>query len=158
MSSRFILIAAALAAPHLASAGIPAWCGSHEGHYSSGRTALDPAPEQAVTGIIEGRCSKNAYHESGGPSEAELEKARTTWSQRLLMTEDDWAEAVAWSENNELGRDLSTKDLASLTPVDQLRLFRDSFRPASEMYLADVLESRLSEAGRLGLRISGGGE
>ena len=158
MSSRFILIAAALAAPHLASAGIPAWCGSHEGHYSSGRTALDPAPEQAVTGIIEGRCSKNAYHESGGPSEAELEKARTTWSQRLLMTEDDWAEAVAWSENNELGRDLSTKDLASLTPVDQLRLFRDSFRPASEMYLADVLESRLSEAGRLGLLISCVGE
>src|SRR3569833_685237 len=74
------------------------------------------------------------------------------------MTEDDWAEAGAWSENNERGRDLSTKDLASLTPGDQLRLFRDSFRPASEMYLADVLESRLLEAGRLGLLISCVGE
>lgn len=157
MSTRLLLVVAALAAPRIARAEVPAWCGDNHGSYSDRQAALDPDAERAVAGIIDGLCAKSRYG-NDAPGEPELEQARRVWSQRLLMTDADWADAAVWEHHADLGRALSTKVLAKMTAVDQLTLMLDPFPPASAPYLADVLEGHLTEAGRLALLIACVGE
>jgi hypothetical protein len=136
-------------------AGVPAWCkdASFTDHYDlKDLSAKDP--RDVVITFAKASCAPTPEAEAG---RAEIEKARQAWSKKLGMTEDDWADAVAYAKSDYRSEkfEYSTKDLAAFTPIDQYKALTDGFpRPGGNapfrepFYLADALESRLSEVGR----------
>ncbi len=82
-----------------AQAGAPAWCKG---------ASFDPArydlkdlsakdPRDVVIAFAKATCAPTPEAEAG---RAEIDKARQAWSKRLSMTEDDWADAVAYAKSD----------------------------------------------------------
>lgn len=150
------LVLAGAARPALA--GVPAWC--KDASFGSDRYDLKDLsakdPRDVVIAFAKATCAPTPEAEAG---RAEIEKVRLAWSKKLGMTEADWADAVAYAKSDYRSEkiEFSTKDLAAFTPLDQFKAITDGFqRPGGNppfrdpFYLADALDSRLSEVGRLG--------
>ncbi len=143
-----------LLATHEASAGVPAWCGSDK--YEANNEDLNQLssskdPRDLVPTIVNILCTQNPDIE---PHRKEVEAARQAWGKKLGMRDVDWADAVAWFRDTShvFKADLSTKDLAKLTPIDQYEAIGNAFGTGSDsdpLYGADVLEQHLTDTGRM---------
>ncbi|HET9622899.1 MAG TPA: hypothetical protein VFP84_16110 [Kofleriaceae bacterium] len=139
-----VMASAAHAAP-------ASWCkgaaaGSADLHELSSKE-----PRNVIRGFVAAECSPNGEVEA---HRAEIEQARAAWSKKLGMTEADWADAVAYaatSDDYSINASVSTKNLASATPLDQYALImktQDSSANEDAMYVTDMFDRKLSEVGR----------
>ena len=139
-----------------AAAGVPAWC--KDASFGSDRYDLKDLsakdPRDVIIAFAKASCAPTPEAEAG---RAEIEKARQAWSKKLTMTEDDWADAVAYAKSDYRSErfEFSTKDIAAFTPIDQFKALTDGFpRPGGNLpfddpfYIADALDNHLSEVGR----------
>ncbi|MGN6104906.1 MAG: hypothetical protein ACTHU0_07375 [Kofleriaceae bacterium] len=139
----------------------PAWC---KGAAFAGEVELrdlsSQDPRKVVLAFAQAACAPTPEAQA---RRSELEKSRQSWGQRLGMVESDWADVVAWVSANE-GRDVdlqfSTNDVTRFTPLDEYKAITEGFRLPNgngdykdPIYVADVLDRRLSEVGRYGLLI-----
>lgn len=148
--------ALALLTPGAAHAGVPTWC--KDASFGSDRYDLKDLsardPGEVVMTFAKATCAPTPEADA---SRGEIEKSRQAWSKKLGMTDADWADAVAYAKvDGRLGKlDYSTKDLAAFTPLDEYKALTDGFpRPNGNgpfedpFYIADALDSHLSEVGR----------
>ena len=140
-----------------ASAGVPAWCGAGTFNANSSELrTLDTSKdvEAIIPALASALCTPSAEMEA---HRSELEQARQAWGKKLGMSDADWADVPVWTRAN-LGNffvgDVSTKDLAALTPIDQYagiyQHFGDLYsKPADHLYAADMLDQHMTETGRM---------
>jgi len=137
-----------------ASAGVPDWCkdASFDDRYD-----LKDLSSQDIDNVVStyamAACKPTAEAEA---NKANIDKGRAAWGKKLGMTDGDWADAVAYANVDERSSDpqLSTKDIAKMTPIDQYVAVREGFsengsRFENPVYLADMFEPNLTELGRL---------
>ena len=149
---RWVMMAAAsglFVAAGSAEAAPAAWCKGATFDKPDLHELRSDNPARVIRAYVAAECSPTDEVEQ---QRAELEKARAEWSKKLGMAEDDWADAVAWarsSSDDGYRAELSTKDLAAMSPADQWQVIEDA--RADPLYLADIFEPKLSEVGRLAL-------
>src|SRR5262245_18832480 len=134
---------------------LPAWCGgaSFETNPWNMNDLKATDPQDRVWAIARFSCSPSP---AAVQQRATIEAARREWSAKLFMTDQDWGDAVA-SINKRVDLaniELSTKQLDQMSPFDQYRAIREGITINTQtvgntLYLADALEGRLTEAGRL---------
>ncbi len=161
----------AAAAP--ARADVPAWCSA------IGQNRIDRS--QDLTHALDDNDPRNALKEIVGdlckPDEAvtarlkDFDAARAKWSERLDLTEADWADVAAYATlgqgprmNGEVRIDTKGREIgigeglkrawSSFDPIDQFAMLNADAGPSGDMsldhdYLADALGAKLSETGRL---------
>lgn len=137
-----------------ASAAGPDWCKSASSANYELKDLSSQDVERVISTLAMATCKPTA---EATANKAAIEKSRQAWGKKLGMNDSDWADAVAFANVDGRPSDpaLSTKDLAKLTPIDQyvaIRVgFSDNGAPFENyVYLADMLESNLTEVGRLG--------
>ncbi len=137
----------------------PAWCGKTNPHANLGvSSALGNDAGDALVGIYMTSCfpsGDDAQHA------AEIEAARRTWSNRLGLTDADWADVADFAEadlGSRRGGSISPrsddrdKPWSAMSPIDQFvaigwhQVNSDFVDPA---YMADAFGPHLSEAGRV---------
>jgi hypothetical protein len=161
MSSLLLASAILLAASGHAQAA-PAWCSqtggslSYYGDFKGIYTEDDP--RDAIYDLVVLTC----YPDNQQKAEAaKIEATRQAWSQKLGLSEADWADAADWASHSQ-----GERNAPSLYPrdtkaawgawgaVDQYAgilnsTMGDSARVTDHHYLTDALGPRLTEAGRL---------
>jgi len=151
-----ILALAVAGASHTAAAGVPAWCKSAPPTRSALADDLkSPDPITAVSAIALFSC--DASRESDAIRH-DIDAIRAAWSKKLGLADADWVEAVQWavtSHSLDPYLELSTKNLATLTPSDQFIAIAQEFKNdahyaiSDPLYVADALDAHLTETGRL---------
>ena len=151
-----------LALAGTASAQAPAWCKGYESRdQPSWEDALKDDIYDAIPDIVGCVCT----HKCGSSSDdwekhgREVEQARQKWSQKLDMTDADWAEAVEWASGRHdkdynVRGDNKSLALSSLGPVDQYSIILNantgfSNKAMDQNYVADAFGPKLTESGRL---------
>ena len=136
-------------APQVAAAGVPGWCKgtSDAGEYDLKELSNSDASE-VVGSIAKLSCSPSKELDA---HRGEIDRARAAWGQKLGMGDADWADALAFAESDHSFKaDFAGKGLDKLTPVDQFKTIHDAFEDVADpLYLADALDGRLTEAGRV---------
>jgi hypothetical protein len=152
----FVVCLGVFVGARTASAELPKWCGKTD-NKDLDKYALNDLKrteaDDVVRAIARTRCSSSAEL---APMQGQIDQARAAWGKKLGMTEDDWADAVAFIDNRDGNYpkvDLSTKDMAQFTPMDQWQAIKnglgnDSVKGGAQ-YVTDALDSRLTEVGRL---------
>lgn len=144
------------AAAGSALAAVPAWCkdAKLEQDYDL-KDLSDTDTDDVVVAFAKATCAPNA---EAAANRAEIERARAAWSKKLYMSEADWADAVAYARVGGRVKNLSlaTKDFAAFSPLDQYHAIREGFSNNGSsfddyLYLADSLDHKLTEVGRLGV-------
>src|SRR5687767_10096662 len=114
-----------------ASAGVPDWCKDYSSDYRYDLKDLSSKDvgDRIITTFVGAACKPDAEVEA---NRADIEKARAAWGKKLGMNDADWVDAVAWANvgarPSSMGRDdVSTKDLAAFTPVDQYVAITEGF-------------------------------
>jgi len=143
--------------PASSLAASPAWCSAHkdsrlDSDLNSALTSDDV--NWAVYALVSATCQPDSEASS---RQKDVAAARAKWSTRLAMAEGDWADAAAWAAEDQstrhstsLRNDQPKRAWSSLDPVGQyIALNFDLANDYDADYLADALEPRLSEAGRL---------
>jgi hypothetical protein len=154
--NRLILVsvggAMSLVMASAAHAGPAAWCKGASGGSPDLRDLASKEVREVILGFVAAECAPNAEVEA---HRGELEQSRAAWSKKLGMTEADWADAVAYaatSDDYSINASISTKNLATATPLDQYALIEKSdggpSATADQMYATDMFERNLSEVGR----------
>jgi hypothetical protein len=144
-----VIAFAAASVPHVASAGVPAWCkGSGDAGDEELKQMASSDATEAVAAIAKASCT------SGHDIDAhrkDVDAARAAWNKKLAMTDADWADAIAYADSDHAFKaDLSGKGLDKLTPIDQFKAIHDAFEDVTDsLYIADALDARLTEAGRV---------
>ncbi|MFT3698557.1 MAG: hypothetical protein QM831_35760 [Kofleriaceae bacterium] len=150
----WMMIVVASLVSHVAYAGGPAWCKDAQ---KGGGDMADLTSNDASTvmkAFVSVSCFPSPETEA---KKAEIDQARTAWSKRLGMSEADWADVVEWSKQNDYDikpdQNMSTKEFTEMTPIDQWAAIKradaDVQGPMDAMYVADILDAKLSEAGRM---------
>ncbi len=128
-----------------ASAGVPGWCKDAEDARYDLRDLSSTEVGEVISTLALATCKPTA--EASG-SAAQIEAARQAWGKKLSMIDADWADAVAYA--NVGGRteklELSVKDLAAMTPIDQYIVISGGGDRIE--YYTDMFEPNLSEVGR----------
>ncbi|MBE7450607.1 MAG: hypothetical protein HS111_17420 [Kofleriaceae bacterium] len=134
----------------------PGWCkGASFAGEVDPRDLAAKEPQRVVAALAHASCAPDPR---AAANRAEVDRSRAAWGQRLGMTEADWGDVIAWIDAGE-GRDvkleLSTRELARFTPIDQYIAIAEGFpRPGGDapfvdpIYVADALEPALGEVGR----------
>jgi hypothetical protein len=155
MSQRkMFLVIAALAAPTTAHAA-PTYCKQPgmdrvlvEGGFEM---VLEPDPRTALPQIIGGICNPSDDVKARAK---ELEAVRAKWSQRLDLTESDWADIADWAlepqgHRVQLGLKAEKQALSAMDAVDQYAtITATKYNAGDALYLIDALSTRPTEAGR----------
>jgi hypothetical protein len=156
MVNKWVIVSASvLLASGTAVAGPAAWCKGVEGGKSADMSSLSSKDSRdVIKAFVAVECNPTAEVEA---HRADIEQARAAWSKRLGMSEADWADAAAWSKVNDydVHGDMSTKNFVEMTPVDQFEAIThaggDIQGPMDAVYVADIVDAKLSEPGRLAL-------
>ena len=152
-----------LALARTASAQGPGWCKGYESRdQPSWEDALKDDVYDAIPDIVGCVCT----HKCGSSSDdwekhgREVEQARQKWSQKLDMTDADWADAAAWASGRHdkdynVRGDNKSLALSALGPVDQYSIILNadtgfSNKTMDQNYVADAFGPKLTETGRLG--------
>ena len=144
-----------LAAPSLAHAELPTWCGKNSFETTSYEvnSLKRTEPDYIVRAIAKVLCSNS---DEIKPHQGKAEELRKTWSQKLGMRDADWADAVAFIENRDGSYpkvELSTKNIAEFTPMDQWWAIHEGLKSGDihvkGVYAADMMQRNFSEVGRL---------
>ncbi len=156
-----LLVVADTSAAHAAK---PAWCKSAGDASLNVYGSLEDVfkeddPRDALYTLVAASCFPDSDAQAAA---SRLEAARKEWSQKLHLTEADWADVAEWATRSQGERNSPTiypsdPKLAwsKYTPVDQYggiinSQTGDSSRVADPAYVADALGERLGQAGRLG--------
>lgn len=161
-----------------AAADVPAWCkgagdakidfnitnGNGEFKYNS--AADDDKDIDALSDIVGALCTPGPENYTKGADakkfHAQVEAARARWTKRFEMSDEDWADAAAWSASGIGDRrglsfhaDLQKKPWSSFGPVEQFAgVTRGAGMSGDAMldhvYFADALGAKITQAGRLG--------
>lgn len=141
---------------HVSSASAaPAWCkdAQADDRYDLGDLSSKD-PERVVKTLVKATCKPNPEAQANA---AQIEAARQAWGKRLVMSDADWVDAVAFTNDSSIDRpDLSTKDPAAMTALDQYKVIQYGIPNSNAMsggydnpdYLTDMFEPNLTEAGR----------
>ena len=141
----------------MARAGEPTWCKGEDFKASgSSFTVLAQQdtqdPRSFVSALVKFSCSSDPELEA---KRGELDKLRAEWSENFAMNDADWADAVVYAKENGNQSDkisMQATTFATMSPIDQFVAITKGFAAASNpLYVADVLDSTLTEAGRTGL-------
>jgi hypothetical protein len=146
---------------HVARAGEPAWCKGEDfkqSSYSFGMIAQQDTedPRGLLDQLVKLTCSSDPGLEA---KRGELAKLHAEWSKNFAMNDADWADALAYTKEHGAGSNsitLQANTFATLSPIDQFAAITDGFAKVSSnpLYVADVLDGNLTEAGRLGFLTS----
>lgn len=138
------------------AAAAPAWCkdAKVEDRYDLSNLSSKDI-EYVITTIVKATCKPTSEAQANA---AQIEAARQAWGKKLGMSDADWADAVAFTNNDRpKGLEFSTKDAAAMTALDQYHAIRDGISPTNTFvgydepdYLADMFEPNLTEVGRFG--------
>lgn len=145
--------AAVLAGAGPAAAAPPAWCKDAASEAADLQKLSSRDPRDVIKTFVAVECAPSAEIEA---HRGDIETARQAWSKRLGMAEADWADAVVYArthDDSQVPADVSVKNLAQATPLDQYAVVRKAGEALSDMdalYAADMFEPNLTEAGRLG--------
>lgn len=143
----FLLVAGvALAWNSKAHAGAPSWCkGTSQfkaDDYASAKDDIDRVRQ------LVNDCQPDAA--------GAFQKALAEESKRLSMTDADWNDAVAWDNAqgySSVDLKMQGTSFATLSPIDQYLAIRkgveNGHNGADALYMADALDQKLTEAGRL---------
>jgi hypothetical protein len=139
------------------------WCKGKSGKVGSAGSWEDAVkqddPTDSVPAIVACLCD----HECGSSSNdfevhgADVEKSRQSWSKRLEMSDDDWADAAAWAtemasarQGHELRNDDEKIAWSTLDPIGQYMLLNWNIGIHYDAnYMADAFGANLSAAGKL---------
>jgi len=142
---------------HSAFAGEPAFCKGEdfkESPYNFGIIAQQPSddPRGLLDQLVKFTCTADPALD---PKRGELDKIRAEWSKNLAMNDADWADMVAYAKEHGGGSNdisIQANTLATLSPVDQFAAISNGFENVGSDpgYIADALDSSLTEVGRLG--------
>ncbi len=155
MKTHLVIVAAAILGRAGAAAAAPGWCKDAKFDSTSDLSGLKADHfDQAITTVVKATC-KPAPENSG--QAGAVERLRQQLSKDLGMTDADWADAVAFTNPDAEGytSTVSTKDFATMTPLDQYQVITSGLSTAGGNffqdfnYLTDVFEPNLSEVGRL---------
>jgi hypothetical protein len=143
-----------------AFAGLPAWCkgyDSGQGEYGIFKNSLQNDDRSNVELTLNWSCSTASGERD--KQQADIQAAKADISKRLFMNDADWSEAVEYVKENgsqKMSDDIkvSGATFAAFTPIDQYLAIRKETNGFDSLYLADALESNLSEMGRLGFLAS----
>ena len=159
MSSKVFLVAGIALGwmSHAARAGEPAWCKGEDfkkDSYSFGVLGQQDTedPRGLLQQLVKLSCSSDPGLEA---KRGELAKYHAEWSKNFAMNDADWADALAYVKEGGGGSNTITvqaNTFATMSPLDQFAAITKGFDNVSSnpMYVADVLDGNLSEAGRLG--------
>ncbi|MEP6859190.1 MAG: hypothetical protein ABJE66_01120 [Deltaproteobacteria bacterium] len=159
MSSKVFLVATVALGwmSHAAHAGEPAWCKGEDfkaDRYSFGMIAQQDTedPRGLLSELVKLSCSSDPGFDA---KRAELDKLHVEWSKNFAMNDADWADAIAYTKEGGGGSNtitLQANTFATLSPLDQFAAITEGFAKVSSnpLYVADVLDGNLTEAGRLG--------
>jgi hypothetical protein len=138
------------------AAAEPAWCkGASFSDEPDLKDLSSNDPEKVMTTFALAACKPTPEVTAHA---ADIEKNRAAWGKRMGMTENDWADMVAWiaaGEGRSVKLEYSTKDISKFTPIDNYKAIVDGFaRGGGEgpyrdtIYVADMLDRTLGEVGR----------
>jgi hypothetical protein len=142
-----------------AFADAPAWCkgelADHRISISGGKdAAFKDDPTWAIYDIVGWMCHPDDEAKQMMPK---FEEARQSWSKRLFMTDDEWADAATWASYGQGERVNSTLRIdgkpawSSLDGIDQYILLQNEIgKDYDANYIADALDAKLTEIGRFG--------
>ena len=146
---------------HSAHAGEPAWCKGEDfkqDFYTYGHLAQEDTadPRGFLTSLVKLTCSSDPKLDE---KRGELDKLKAEWSKNFAMNDADWADAIAYVKEHGSGSNtiaMQGTTLATLSPIDQFVAISDGFDKVSTnpAYVADALESNLSEVGRVAFLMS----
>lgn len=144
-------LAALLCHVGTASAGVPAWCKEADPSLSFDMKDLSSQNIEMVVRTLAAATCKPTPESSAAA--AQIEASRQAWGKKLLMNDADWADVIAYinASGNPDELQLSVKDVAAMTPLDQYKIIWDSQGGSSRDntdYFADMFEPNLSEVGR----------
>jgi hypothetical protein len=111
-------------------------------------------PERVLEALAKTACSTNPAVDA---QRGQIDRAREAWGKKYGLVGADWADMIAYSKINgyTFEADLSTKNLAGLTPIDQFIAIENGLvghnqTPiADQIYAADALGTHLTQTGRL---------
>jgi hypothetical protein len=159
MNSKVFLVAGVALGwmSHAARAGEPAWCKGEdfkESPYSFNVLAQQDTedPRGLLQQLVKLSCSSDPGFDA---KRGELEKVRAEWSKNFAMNDADWADALAYVKGGGGGNNditLQANTFATMSPIDQFAAIANGFDKVSTnaLYVADVLDGNLTEAGRVG--------
>jgi hypothetical protein len=138
----------------IAHAAAPAWCGGKTFQVSNVQSSFNlPRLDDQVKAIAKWSCATNADAEAARPT---VDAKRRDMSQKLHMSEADWADGVAFIDNHDGNYPqiaLSTKVLAQYTALDQYIAISKGVDQGNvkvdPLYVIDALDGQLSEWGRV---------
>jgi hypothetical protein len=157
-----IAVSLTLTLARAAAADAPAWCsGKSEAVSVAGywtKAVKEDDPLDSIPAIVACLCD----HKCGSSSDdfevhgAEVEQSRQSWSKRLEMADDDWADAAAWAvvtpstrQSYDTPNNHDKVAWSTLDPVGQYLLINDWSQSSDVNYIADAFGAKLSESGRL---------
>lgn len=155
----FAVVSAMALATQVAQAGAPAWCKDARKGDGDMRDLSSKDARTVMKAVVALSCFPTPEAE---PHRAEIDQARNAWSKALGMSEADWADVAEWSKENDYdlkpADNMSTKEFTEMTPIDQwaaiTRASDDAGGNMDAMYVADILDAKLSEAGRMAFLMS----
>lgn len=139
------------------AAAAPAWCKDAKFDETDDLADLKATEgdriNYAIRTVVKASCKPGASIKGQA---AAVEARRKQLSADMGMNDADWADAVAFVNNNESAPEIkvSTKDLGTMTPIDQYQVIWDGVdTPGGNHfddynYLTDMFEPSLSEVGK----------
>ncbi|HSD86230.1 MAG TPA: hypothetical protein VLB44_01905, partial [Kofleriaceae bacterium] len=156
--NKSVVVALGLLGPGIAVAAPPAWCKDAKFGETSDLGDLKASEpdrvDYAIKTVVKATCKPEA---SIANRAGDVEKRRQQLSGELGMTDADWADAVAFTNADGASDEIavSTKDFATMTPLDQYQVIWEGLSTAGGNrfddfnYLADAFEPSLTEVGKL---------
>ncbi|MFT3698556.1 MAG: hypothetical protein QM831_35755 [Kofleriaceae bacterium] len=149
-----MMIAGLILASHVARAGGPAWCKDAQKSDGDMRDLSSNDARTVMKAFVAVSCFPN---DEAAAHKADIDQARDAWSKRLGMSDADWGDVADYVKKNDMDwkpdDNMSTREFSEMTPIDQwaaIKHARDDFQgPMDSMYVADILDAKLSEPGRM---------
>ncbi len=139
----------------------PGWCSGFDKKSSNAHGDLKELQERddprwVVPALVDASCGPDQDQQRQQP---QIAKAREAWSQKLDMTDADWAEAVGYAMLDRYAEELHFKNTkkawSAFDAIDQYLALTDTYASSGDIshdknYLADALGGRLTALGRAG--------
>ena len=143
------------------AAAAPGWCSGFNKAESNAHGDLKDLQERddprwVIPALAEASCAPDQDHQR---QQSEIAAVRARWSQKLEMTDADWAEAVGYAMMGRYADELRFKNAkkawSAFDAIDQYLALTDNYAPSGDIshdknYFADALGTKLTALGRAG--------
>ena len=103
MVRQFSLLAVTLFHVSTASAGVPGWCKDAGDNRYELKNLSATEPGEVISTLAMATCKPTP---EASAAAAQIEASRQAWGKKLMMTDADWADAVAYANVNGRAGDL----------------------------------------------------